>query len=60
MKFFPVISRVNVVLKTNVSETSCASIIREIMEMMETEPVSEMLVYNTTLTRLIIREDFII
>jgi hypothetical protein len=47
------ISRLNVELKTNVSETS------SVFLMMETELVFETLVFDSTLTRLIAREDFI-
>jgi hypothetical protein len=58
------ISRVNLESKTKVSETSSVSIsVRNdqnpLTLMMETKLVSETLVFDSTLTRLIAREDFI-
>jgi hypothetical protein len=61
------ISRVNVELKTNVSETSSVSIIRVRDTDRDRDPDPDdghraslrNLVFNSTLTRLIAREDFI-
>jgi hypothetical protein len=58
LKSLRTISRENSEVKTNVSDISSASIIRIESTLTLMKEISETLVFNSTLTRLMARDDF--